>query len=636
MAVERVADTPASGADGLRTSIDEQILSFFVTSSHVAPIGNMVAGLVALSLLWDRAPRPLLWAWLGIVVALAALQAVAALDPKGTTAKLDTPGVSFNTSVLAGLVWGALPWLDINAFSTDEAYRWICLGLAFAIGAGAMGGLSALMGVAVRVHVPMYTLVAAAFLVAGSPVVAGGVLVYLALMVNDGVGTSRNLRRLMAVRVEAADLAADAEFQARHDPLTGLLNRAGAFERIESCRDGPSFVVMFIDLDHFKDVNDRLGHEAGDLVLVETAHRIRDAMRPEDIVARLGGDEFLVVFERGDGDLEVIVERLLVEVERPVGFGADEVKISASIGITAVDTPEWTTSTFLRQADHALYQAKREGRRRMVWFDDQLADQLEERSSLERELREAIRAGAIEPVAQPVIDLSTDEVSWVEITPRWMLPAGSQVPPTVFLPLAEEIGLIDALTRSMLDRAAQARVGWRGHPVLGSASVMVRVAASHLMRGGLVDDVGAIFVGHGLGPGELQLMFTETAEIRDPVFAADAINSMRVMGVGIVLGEFGRGKSTLRDLLHLPIDVVSLHPRLVQEATQNERLRKLLAAVAHVAGSLGLSVAADGADTLAQLDVVRGLSVPYAQGEALCPPQSLEDLEAQIAYPRPV
>jgi predicted signal transduction protein with EAL and GGDEF domain len=350
-------------------------------------------------------------------------------------------------------------------------------------------------------------------------------------------------------------------------------------------------------------------------------------MRPEDLVARLGGDEFLVVFERGDGDLEAITRRVLAEVERPVSFGKDEATISASIGVTVVDEPEWTASTLLRQADHALYEAKRTGRQRIVWFDDRLAGELEERTSLEEELRQALRTGAIEAVAQPVVDMASGKISSVEVTPRWMLPAGNEVPPAVFLPLAEEIGLIDDLTRSMLGRAARARVHWRSHPVLGSASVTVRVVASHLMRGGLVDDVGAIFVGHDLGPGELQLMLTETADIRDPKFAVEAINSMRAMGVGIVLGEFGSGKSTLRDLLQLPIDVVSVHPSLVHEAPKAPRLELLLEGFDHAASLLGLSLAADGVDTLDQLDVVRRLGLPYAQGNALYPPQSLGGLE---------
>ncbi len=615
-------------AEGLRTSVDEQILPFFVASSHVAPIGNVVAGLVALSLLWNHVRHPQLWGWFGIVVVLATLQAIAALDPRAAIAKLEAPGSWLDTSVLAGIVWGVLPWLEIATFGDDEVYRWICFGLAFAIGAGAMGGLSVLMGIALRVQVPLYGLLAAAFLVAGQPEVAAGIVVYLALMATDLRGTSRNLRRLIAVRVEAADMAAFAHTEARHDPLTGLLNRAGAFERIERHRDGPPFVLMFVDLDHFKEVNDRLGHGAGDQVLVETARRIEGAMRPEDVVARLGGDEFLVVLERGDVDLDVVSRRVLAEVERPIRLGTDEAAISASIGLTIVDDSEWTTSMLLRQADHALYEAKRTGRQRIVWFDDRLAGELEERRSLENELRQAIRNGAIEAVGQPVADMATGAISWVEITPRWQLPAGNEVPAALFLPLAEEIGLIDALTRSMLDSAAQARVRWRGHPALGSASVTVRVVASHLMRGGLVDDVGAIFVGHGLGPGELQLMLTETAEIRDPLFAASAINSMRAMGVGIVLGEFGSGKSTLRDLLQLPIDVVSIHARLVQEAPKDERLQKLIAGLDHVARSLGLSVEADGVDTLEQLELVRRIGLPYAQGDALSPPRTLTDLEA--------
>ena len=628
MSIEATTSDPRTSAEDLRTSTDEQIRTFFIASSHVAPVGNVAAGLVALSLLWNHVPHPQLWAWFGIVLVLAARQGVAAMNPDAAIAQLEAPGLPLDTSVFVGVVWGILPWLDISAFRVDDVYRWICLALAFAIGAGAMGGLSVLMGIALRVQVPLFTLVAAAFFAARSPAVALGVLVYLGLMASDLRGTSRNLRQLMAGRVEAADLAANAQTEARHDQLTGLLNRAGAFEHIERHRGGPSFVVMFVDLDYFKEVNDRLGHEAGDRVLVETARRVSDAMRPEDMVARLGGDEFLVVFERGEGDVDAIIRRVLAEVERPVKFGSDEALISASIGVILVEGDEWTTSTLLRQADHALYEAKRTGRQRVVWFDDRLAGELQERTSLEEELRFAIRTGAIEAVAQPVFDMETGEISSVEVTPRWILPAGEEVPPAVFLPLVQEIGLIDALTCLILGRAARARVQWRGHPVLGTASITVRVVASHFMRGQLVEDVRTIFVDYDLSPGELQLMLTETAEIRDPLFAAQAVNSMRAMGVGIVLGEFGSGKSTLRDLVQLPIDVVSVHPGLVREACRAPRLETLLAGFDHVASSIGLNVAADGVDTAEQLEMVRRLGLPYAQGDALAPPRPLNDVEA--------
>ncbi len=614
-------------AEDLRTNVAAQVRDFFVASSHVAPIGNVVAGLVALSLLWDHVPHRRLWIWAGFVIALAARQALDSRNPELAVAQLEGSRFVIDTNVLAGLVWGSLPWLDVGAFGADEVYRWICLALAFAIGAGAMGGLSILTGLAMRVQIPLYLLVAVAFLVAGIPAVAIGVLVYLALMTGDMRTTGHLLRQLVANRVEAADLAVDANREARHDTLTGLLNRAGALERLEQHRKGGAFVLMFVDLDHFKEVNDRLGHGAGDHVLIETARRIQNVMRPEDVVARLGGDEFLVVFEQRDADLHEISRRVLTEVERPIDFGADEALISASIGLIVVEDDGCEVPELLRRADHALYEAKRTGRQRIVWFDDRLANELEQRTSLEDDLRKAIRNGAIEVAAQPAVDLRTGRISWVEITPRWQLEDGTAVPPSAFLAHAENLGLLDTLTRSILDRAAQVRVQWRGHPELGSASVTVRVVAGHLMRGGLVDDVTAIFSDHGLEPGELQLMLTETADIRDPQLAAEAINSIRAMGVGILLGEFGSGKSTLGDLLKLPIDVVSIHPRLVGDAPGQERLQQLLAGLQKVAAELGLNVMADGVDTPEQLAIVRRIGLPYAQGDAIAPPQAPDRLE---------
>jgi hypothetical protein len=214
-------------AEDLRTSSAEQQVAFFESSAHVAPIGNVVAGLVGLSLLWSHVPRTPLWAWFALVLVLAALQAVAALDPERASTELPWSGVVLDTNVLAGVVWGLLPWLDIGAFGSDEVYRWLCLALAFGIGAGSMGGLSILTGLSIRVQAPLYLLVATALLVVGQPAVAAGVVVFLVLMTSDLLATGRHLRQLVDVRVEIAELAADAESEARHDPMTGLLNRAG-------------------------------------------------------------------------------------------------------------------------------------------------------------------------------------------------------------------------------------------------------------------------------------------------------------------------------------------------------------------------------------------------------------------------
>lgn len=627
MTPEEIAAASTRRVDDLQTSAAEQQRAFFENSSHVAPIGNVIAGLVALSLLWSHIPSPSLWAWFAIVIVLAGVQAVAATRPEDAAGTLAASGSGVDTNVLAGIIWGLLPWLDIGGFGDDEVYRWMCLALAFGIGAGSMSGLSVLTGIAMRIQTPMYTLLATAFLVAGEPAVAAGVVAYLALITSDLRATGRHLRQLVAARVETAHLAADAETEARLDPLTGLLNRVGAFERVERLRGGGPFVMMFVDLDYFKEVNDRLGHGAGDQVLIETSRRIAHAMRPDDIVARLGGDEFLVVFSHEGEDLDPITARVLSAVERPVVIGDDEASVSASIGVTVVESDDWSTSELLREADHALYEAKRAGRQRIVWFDDRLAAELERQTALEGELRATV-ATSIDVVARPVVDLTTGEVRSVEITPRWSPRGGRALSQTRLREVAETAGLADALTRSVLEQAVGAAIAWRGHPVLGPARVTVRVIARQLSRGDLLDDVARLANAAGLRPGELELMLTETATLADPTRVAEVIASLDSIGVGLVLGEFGSGSSTLRDLLRLPIDVVSLHPSLARQAPADEMVAKLIGALAAVAASLDLRVAADGVDTEDQLAVVRRLGLPFAQGDAVYPPRPIEELAA--------
>ena len=625
MTSEEMATASTRRVEDLQTSAAEQQRAFFENSSHVAPIGNVVAGLVALSLLWSHVPRSSLGAWCAIVIVLAGVQAVAAMRPDDGAGSLAVPGAGVDTNVLAGIIWGLLPWLDIGGFADDEVYRWICLALAFGIGAGSMSGLSVLTGLATRIQTPMYTLVAAAFLVAGEPAVAIGVLAYLALITSDLRATGRHLRQLVAARIETAHLAADAETEARLDPLTGLLNRAGAFEKVERLRGRGPFVMMFVDLDYFKEVNDRLGHGAGDQVLVETARRIAHAMRTDDIVARLGGDEFLVVFAHEGEDLDPITSRVLAAVEQPVAVGDDEASVSASIGVKVVESDDWTTSELLREADHALYEAKRAGRQRIVWFDDRLAAELELQTALEGELRAAV-ATSIDVVARPVVDLQSGEVRSVEITPRWSPRAGDPLSPEQVRELAETAGLGDALTRSVLEQAVAAASAWRGHPVLGPARVTVRVIARQLSRGDLLDDIARLASAGDLRPGELELMLTETATLADATRVAEVIASLDSIGVGLVLGEFGSGASTLRDLLRLPIDVVSLHPSLARQAPDDEMVARLIGALAAVASNLGLRVAVDGVDTGAQLAVVKRLGLSFAQGDAVYTPCPIEEL----------
>lgn len=623
MSTEDLASAPARRASDLVTSETAEEIAFFEDSSHVAPIGNVVAGLVALSLLWSHVPTVALLAWFAVVLVLAALQAIAALHPESAAQELHTPGRLIDTNALAGVVWGVLPWLDIGGFSSDEVYRWICLALAFAIGAGAMGGLSVLTGIALRIHTPMFLLIAGAFLVAGSPAVSIGVVVYLTLMATDLRATGQHLRQLVAARVETADIAAEAESEARHDPLTGLLNRAGALDRIEGLRGCEPFATMFVDLDYFKDVNDRLGHEAGDHALVETSRRIEHAMRPEDVVARLGGDEFLVVLPNDEADIERLCTRMIAAIERPIAFGADEVRISASIGFTVVRDEGWTTSELLREADHALYEAKRAGREQVVRFDDRLAGELAQRIALEGELRAAIATNGIETLAQPVVDLATNEIVAVEVTPHWTSNAGVELGAARIRDLAEEIGLGDALTRALLDRAAAARVAWRDDASLAGAIASVRISAPHLVRGDVMTELRSIVTSRGVRPGELQLLLTETAGIRDPRLTTEVVEAAQAMGVSIALGEFGGGKSTLADLLQLPIEVVGLHPNLAAFAAADDRVATLVGGLDHVARQLGLTVAADGVDTPEQLATVRRLGIPLAQGEAVGPRRPL-------------
>jgi len=320
--------------------------------------------------------------------------------------------------------------------------------------------------------VPMYLVAAPALIVAGQPVPAVALVTFVAIVLRDIKINSALWTELIALRVHANRVADENEWAANHDDLTGLFNRSGMMQRLtqQANETVRPVRVMFIDLDHFKEVNDRFGHEGGDRVLVETAQRLRRSLRASDDVGRLGGDEFCVLLgpDHDDAASVRLANRIIDVLEQPMqGAGDEDAYISASIGIAALDPAEATAQRLLRDADHAMYEAKRTGRRQVVRFNEALRSQFEERSGLETSLRRAIRDGSIRADAQPAFSVETGEIRAVELLARWQLPSGSMVPPSTFIPLAEDIGLIGDLTRRMLGIAGETLASWSSDPQPG-------------------------------------------------------------------------------------------------------------------------------------------------------------------------
>jgi diguanylate cyclase (GGDEF)-like protein len=532
--------------------------------------------------------------------------------------------VQFAGHVLAGCLWGATTWLDLDLVRTDAAARWCVLAFHFAISAGVLGGLSSSRRLGFAVLVPMW--LSAGFAIASIDqwVIALGAVVFLAIVTRDHARTTSMVRDLIRLRVQSERQASRAAWEAHHDRLTGLVNRAGLEQALAGRHGG---TAMFVDLDHFKEVNDRIGHHAGDRVLRQAAHRLDDLCRHDDVVSRFGGDEFIVLVPGTVAAAESLAMRIIDAIEQPFTIDdGEEVFISASIGIVEIGTDDHDLDRIVRECDRALYEAKATGRRRSAVFDERMRDDVDERLGLESALRRTVRDREIEAWGQPVVDLANGRVMWVELLARWLGPSGVMIPPTTFIPMAEAIGVIGDITEDMLRHAARAHMAWRDHDLLAGAKVSVNVSAVHLNRGDLVRTVSRVLADAGLDCRALVLELTESSLLSDQVDVAAVFSALRELGVAMAIDDFGTGFSSLGSLVSLPVDAVKIDRSLVEGLGADERRFAIARSICDLTTTIGRCVVAEGVETVEQLHDLVGAGFRFGQGHLFCRPMPLDAL----------
>ncbi len=471
--------------------------------------------------------------------------------------------------------------------------------------------------------------------VLGAPVRVGGEVVAVL------VGTARQPRAATGVDASFAQAVANVlasalerartedliRHRALHDALTELPNRALVMERLEHAlvraeRTSERLALLFLDLDHFKDVNDSLGHARGDELLVAVGQRIRQAVRPPDTVGRLGGDEYVVLCEDvGDehGPL-VIAERLAAALRRPFRLGDEEVFVSASIGV-ALPSPESRTPVdLLRDADAAMYRAKAAGRARHEVFDASLRARALERVRSEAALRRAVEREELVLHYQPIVGMAGGAVDGVEALVRWQRPGVGLVPPGDFVPLAEASGLIVDLGAWVVREACRQLAQWNAsRPDDPPLCISVNLSARQVQDDGLPAVVADAIAEWGLDPDQLQLEITETVLVEDTPATARRVRALLDLGVRLVLDDFGRGYSSLHYLTRFPITGLKLDRAFV--AGLGERsTAAITAGVVGIARSLDLAVVAEGVETTEQLAAVQELGCARVQGFLLSPP----------------
>ena len=415
---------------------------------------------------------------------------------------------------------------------------------------------------------------------------------------------------------------------AHHDGLTGLANRLLLDDRItEATISGRPFALLAIDLDGFKAVNDGLGHDVGDAVLVRAAARIQGVAGPGNTVARVGGDEFTVLLRRMPEDgVEHMAAELVKTLCEPIVVGSHVCSIGASVGVVLSDADtDAEPSELLKKADMALYGAKCAGRGRFCLFEPSMLDALEERNWLERELRFGLERGQIEAFFQPQITCATGRIAGFEALARWRHPERGLIPPGTFIPLAEECGLILGIGRAVLEQACVTAAGWSS-----PWRVSVNLSPVQFRDACLPDFLVAVLARTQLPAQRLELEVTEGVLIGDEQQALRILQTLRELGVQLALDDFGTGYSSLSYLQRFPFDRVKIDRSFVQAQRDNKRARAILTAVLALSRSLDLVVTAEGVETPEQYDALCHQECTEVQGFLLGKPMPADAIPRYV------
>ncbi|QYG93112.1 EAL domain-containing protein [Iamia sp. SCSIO 61187] len=427
--------------------------------------------------------------------------------------------------------------------------------------------------------------------------------------------------------------------QAFHDGLTGLANHGLFGDRIEhalrrSARTGAAAAVLYLDIDGFKSVNDRFGHDAGNHVIQEVADRLRGTVRAADTVARLGGDEFAVLIDENHlhaDEARTTAERILQALSIPVEVDGQLIAISASIGL-AVGDATCTAAALLRNADIAMYQAKAGGKARTVVYDEQMGAAASDALRIEADLVGVIERGELELHYQPVLQLETRRLTGFEALVRWRHPELGLLGPDRFVPLSEDTGQIVPIGRWVLDTACTAATRWHdagdGPPPLTMA---VNLSAVQLATDQIVDDVRAALERSGLDPSLLVLEMTETSLITDPVAAATRLRALHDLGVRLAIDDFGTGYSSLSYLRQFPIDILKIDRSFVDTITDGDDIPPIVRGLLDLGRTLDLEIIAEGIENAAQHEGLRREDCEMGQGFLFARPMPAADVDRLLA-----
>jgi diguanylate cyclase (GGDEF)-like protein/PAS domain S-box-containing protein len=437
-------------------------------------------------------------------------------------------------------------------------------------------------------------------------------------------------------QVEAA-----LEHQALHDSLTGLPNRALFRDRLERAlahaeRTQRRLAVLFLDLDNFKVINDSLGHQAGDAVLIEVSHRLSLCLRGADSVARFGGDEFTVLLEEIDGeaDGDMVADRILEALRAPIRVGERDVFVSASVGMALSVPRQSKPDSLLRNADMAMYQSKAAGKARHSVYDARLNAAAMERLELETDLHQALELEQFELHYQPIVSLADGRLTEVEALLRWERPGHGLVCPTSFIPVAEETGMILPIGRWVLRQACQQAQAWNSEsegrePLIMSVNLSVR----QFQDPDLLTDIEHILLETGLDPRLLKLEITESIAILDVDATLRTLQALKAAGIQLAIDDFGTGYSWLGYLKRFPVDTLKIDRSFVHGICEGTQDAAIVQSVVALARTLNLRVTGEGIESSEQAAHLRALGCDSGQGFLFARPEPAETITALLRQP---
>lgn len=440
-------------------------------------------------------------------------------------------------------------------------------------------------------------------------------------MANGGwVATHEDITELQQVQNQIAHMA-------HHDALTDLPNRVLLRQRLENAlplaHRGTGFAVLCLDLDRFKSVNDTLGHPIGDDLLMAVAERLHACVRETDTISRLGGDEFAILqlSDNQPQDATALASRICEMIKKPLELRGHQVVIDTSIGIAIAPDDGLDADQLIKNADMALYRAKSDGRGSYRFFEAEMDALMQARRSLELDLRKALEQGDFELHYQPLVNLETNGLSGFEALLRWQHRERGMVPPSEFIPLAEEIGLIIPLGEWVIRTACKQAASWPS-----DMKISVNLSPAQFRNDNLVPTVFNALAVAGISPRRLELEITEAVLLNETTKTVETLHQLRKMGVRIAMDDFGTGYSSLSYLRKFPFDRIKIDGSFVSDLSEQEGTNAIIDAVASLSRSLGMATTAEGVETPEQLALVRAAGYTEMQGFLFSPPRSAEEI----------